>query len=175
MRNIIIANVIALCSFIFNLTGTQKNKKGQILLFNGIANVMSCIQFILLGAWTGAISCILAATRNVVFSLFKKKIPLLIFIFYVFIVIILNIPAITSLISIIPVAAIILYGYGLYQKDVSVLKIITIIVNVSCLIYNIYNYAFVSAISDSVASISAIIGFIRYYCIIKSDKKIITT
>ena len=167
MRNIIVANLIALFSFLFNITSTQKNKKGQILLYNGVANVMSCIQFIILGAWTGAISCILAATRNVVFSLFKNKIPLIIFILYVIVVIVLNIPAITSIISIIPVIAIILYGYGLYQNNVGVLKIITVVVNISCLIYDIYNYAFVLAISDSIASISAIIGLIRYCHILK--------
>lgn len=169
MKYIIIANIVALFSFIFNIVGTQKNKKNQVLLYNGIANVLSCIQFMLLNAWTGAISCILAAMRNVIFSLFKNKIPLIIFLIYVIIVISLNLPAITSLISIIPVFAIILYGYGLYQNNIAILKIIIIIVNISCLIYDIYNYAFVLALSDSLASSCAIIGFIRYQ---EKEKKI---
>lgn len=159
---IIIAQVFGLLSFIFNFTSTQKAEKNQILLFNGLANMMSSFQYFALGAYSGAISTIIATLRNFVFSKFKNGVPIYILIIYLIIAISLNIGNITNIISLIPILNICTYGIAICQKDVGVLKIIMITNGTLGIIYDAYNLAIVGVCSQLLSLIGGIIGYIRY-------------
>lgn len=159
---IIIAQIFGLLSFIFNFTSTQKAEKNQILLFNGLANMMSSFQYFALGAYSGAISTIIATLRNVVFSRFKDKVPVYILVIYLVIAISLNLGNITNIISIIPILNICTYGIAICQKDVAVLKIIVITNGALGIIYDAYNLAIVGVCSQLLSLIGGIIGYVRY-------------
>lgn len=160
---IIIAQIFGLISIFFVTVANVKTKKKEILFFNGIANVFSCIQYCLLGAWTGAVSTIIAATRNAIFSRFKdNNIPLYVLIIYLIIVLIINGFIYTDIISLIPIFNVCIFAYGLWQKDVGRLKIIMIIVGLTGVLYDTINLAFVSVINQSISAITGTIGYIRY-------------
>ena len=159
---IIIAQIFGLLSFIFNFTSTQKAEKNQILLFNGLANMMSSFQYFALGAYSGAISTIIATLRNVVFSRFKDKVPVYILVIYLVIAISLNLGNIINIISIIPILNICTYGIAICQKDVGVLKIIVITNGALGIIYDAYNLAIVGVCSQLLSLIGGIIGYVRY-------------
>ena len=162
MINLILAQIVGLFGFVLNITSTLRSNKNKILIYNALANTASIIQYLLLGAWTGAISCFIAVTRNIFFLKYKNNIPLKAFIIYILIAIPFNLIGYNGIISLLPVFNIILYAYGLYQKNVGVLKIITIIVSISGLIYDAFILAFVGVLSQGIAMIGSIIGYLNY-------------
>lgn len=162
MKYIILAQIFALGGLFLNVMSTQQDEKGKILLYNGLANFTSCIQYILLGAYTGCISCIVASGRNIVFGKYKEKIPIYILLLYYVIAIILNIPAYNGLMSLIPLFNILLFGYGIWQKNVKTTKLIIIIVDSAAIIYDAYNLALVNCISSIISCTSAMLGYYRY-------------
>lgn len=159
---IIIAQIFGLLAFIFNFTSTQKEEKNQILLFNGLANMMSSFQYFALGAYSGAISTIIATFRNIVFSRFKKDVPIYILIIYLVIAVGINLGNINGIISLIPILNICTYGIAICQKDVGIIKIIVITNGALGLIYDAYNLAIVGVCSQLLSLIGGIIGYIRY-------------
>lgn len=167
MDFLIIAQIVGAISLIFNIISTQQNTKEKIFLFNGISNVACIIQYLLLGATTGAISSVIATTRNIVFSRFKKKIPIIVLIVYLIIAISFNAIAVDSIYDIIPIINICLYGIGIYQKDIRVLKCIIVIVGITGFTYDAINMAFVSMINQLISATAGAIGLIRY---IKNNK-----
>lgn len=162
MKLIVIAQLFGLLSFLFNFTSTQQNEKNKILLHNGLANLLSGIQYICLGAYSGCVATFVATARNVVFAKYKDQVPLYILIIYLIIAITFNLGNVHGIIDIIPIFNICAYGIAIYQKDVGILKKIVIINGVLGLIYDTTNMAFVGALSQVLSIIGGIIGYARY-------------
>lgn len=161
MENILIAQIFGILAVIFFIISTQKNTKGQILIYNGLANAMAAIQYVFLNAWTGVISMIIAILRNIVFSRYKQ-VPLYILIIYLVIAIGFNLTLYDGILSLVPMIKIVIYAIGIYQKDVKVLKIIMLISCIISIAYDAINLAIVSMINQVISSIAGIIGLIRH-------------
>lgn len=157
----IIAQLFGVLGFVFNFLSTQKEEKNQILLYNGLANALSGIQYFFLGAYSGAVSTFIATGRNIVFSRFKKSVPLIILIIYLIIAIMFNIQNVTSVITIIPIINICTYGIAICQNNVKVIKIIVILNSILGLIYDACNLAIASMCSQLFSLIGGIIGYTR--------------
>ena len=162
MNWIIIAQFFGLLSFIFNFTSTQQAEKNKILLHNGLANLLSGIQYLCLGAYSGCVATLIATTRNVVFGKLKEKVPLYVLIIYLIVAITFNIKTIHTFLDIIPVLNICTYGIAICQKDVGILKKTIIINSTLGLVYDLTNYAFIGALSQILGIIGGVVGYIRY-------------
>jgi len=160
--NIILAQVVGIIGFYLNINSTLKTTKNKVLLYNGLANIASTIQYLLLGAFNGAICCFIATIRNLVFAKYKNNIPIYVLITYILIVIPLNLIGYDGILSLLPTFNIIIYAIGLYQKNIGTLKIITIIISTTGMIYDICNLAIVGAISQACAMISGTMGYLKY-------------
>ena len=132
------------------------------MILNGLSNFIASIQYYLLDALSGAVSSIIALLRNIVFSLFKKEIPFIVLIGYYIIAIIAIIPTIDKMSSAIPLFNIMAYGYGIYQPNVKLLKIIIIVVSITGIIYDLISLAFADLVNQSLSLTSAVIGYISY-------------
>lgn len=161
MTYIIMAQLFSLAGLILSVYSTQQEAKNKIMLFNSLSNAACCIQYLLLGALTGAISSIIATSRNIIFKRFNDKVPIYILLIYYIVTLLLNYNAFNGIISFIPVFNIMLYGYGIWQNDIKFLKIIIIIVSVTGFIYDIVNLAFVSCFSQSITLTAAVVGYIK--------------
>ena len=64
--------------------------------------------------------------------------------------------------SLIPLFNILLFGYGIWQKNVKTTKLIIIIVDSAAIIYDAYNLALVNCISSIISCTSAMLGYYRY-------------
>lgn len=162
MINIIIAQIMGLLCFVANIFSTQQDTKNKTMIYNRLANCFSGIQYILLGAYNGAISILVAITRDTVFIRYKKKIPLYILIIYIIVAITVNIPCYNGIISLLPIFNIIVYGIAVYQNNVEYLKLAIIFVGISGAIYDAASLAIVGMFSNTFLAISGIIGYIRY-------------
>lgn len=161
----VIAQILGVIIFIINVYGETKLTTSNVAFYNGLANGLSSIQYFLLGAYSGALCCLIATIRNIVYERYKKKIPLSILLIYIAIVILLNYKLIYSALDIIPIVNIILFAITLWTKDIYNIKVFGIL---SCIDGSVYNYrkgAYTSILSD------IIIGIIGINCLFRLNKK----
>lgn len=168
MKLIYIAQIFGAIALLTNAISILKNKKKSILLYNGASNIACIIQYLLLGQLPGAISSAIATLRNVVFSKFKNKIPLIILIIYIAIALGFNLPYCKNIMDIIPIFNIIVYGFGIWQTNIETLKIINIITGFTGMIYDINASAYTGFINQFVSFVAGIISYVEY----RKNKKI---
>lgn len=162
MNKVLIAQIIAVAIILANIIANQQTKKKNLLILNGLSNVLSATQYILLGAYTGCISCLVAVLRNIIFASFKnKKIPFYVLLIYWCIAILMNYKFINGLLSIIPVFNICLYGFAIWQNDMKVQKKSSILIDILAIIYDYTNKAYVVILNEALDMISSYIAYIR--------------
>lgn len=153
-----ICGVIALILTVINI---QFKSKEKIVICNVWANAAVTIQYFLLGALTGAVISILNTIRDLVFYFFKKKdmkpsfIVLLIF---EIIAIISGVISWQNNWSLIPIIVTIIYTYGLWQDNIKVIRISTVIIGFGWAVYDIVVRAYVGALQVASQGISAVIA-----------------
>ena len=169
----IISQILAFVAFLFNVSAYQLKKKSQILSFTITGNVLNMIHYILLGAWSGMATKVIAIVRDSYVRHkgkmpelskmpFKDILPLLIFICAY---IIMAIVTFESPLSILPLLAATLYTIGIYTGDERRLRITAASTCVLWLIYNISVLSVVGALGDVILITSNLIAIYR------NDKK----
>lgn len=132
-------------------------------MLNVWANVVITLQYFLLGAYTGAVISILNAIRDIVYFLFKKnnlKPSILVLLIFEIVAIISGIMSWQNIWSIIPIIATIIYTYGLWQDNVKILRITTVIIGYGWTVYDIVVKAYVAALQVTAQGTSALIALI---------------
>ena len=154
--NFIIAQVFGVLVFIAGIISYYKNDTKQVILFNGISNTLCAIQYIFLGAYTGALCCIIAALRNLVFSRFKKDIPLIYLIIFIVFLVGINIPFVNNVIDIIPIINVFMYSIALWTKDIISIKKISLLACIDGIVYNSYKKAYIGVLYELIFSIAVV-------------------
>jgi hypothetical protein len=151
---IIAAQFIKLLSSIFEIMADRANNKNKMLIYNGIYNTLSGIQYLLLNAITGALCSFLTIIRNIIMYIFKKDTPLYIVIIYFILLFFINLNSINSLLTFLPVLLVMIYTMALYTNDIKVIKISVII---TCSLEIIYDYVFHAYVGIAVCIIDIIL------------------
>lgn len=167
------SQILALVAFLFNVSAYQLKKKPQILNFTITANILNIIHYVLLGAWSGMATKIIATTRDsyVRFrgsSAHKKILPLIIFLFAY---IVTAVVTFETPLSILPLLAAIIYTICVYTGNAQRLRIAAMTTCVLWLIYNISVYSFVGALGDVLIITSNILAIYHYKKKPKRTKK----
>lgn len=163
----IIAQILGALVFILNIVGHAKLTTKKVYLYNSICNALSIAQYSLLGAWSGALCCLIALIRNFVFARFKKRVPLYVLLIYIGIVVLLNFKLVHNILDVIPVINIIIYAIALWTKDIMKIKIIGVFTCIIGIIYDYTSKAYVIVLNEI---IDGIVG-IRCISILNRDKK----
>lgn len=168
--NIIFVTVQILGALVFllNIIGNTKLTTKKVYIYNGVCNSLSVIQYCLLGAWTGALCCIIAVIRNIVFSKFKKDVPVSALLIYIALVILLNYKVVNNVLDIIPIINIIIYAIALWSKNIMNIKIVGLITCIDGVVYDFINGAYVSVLNQA---IDGVIGVRCIYLLNKENKK----
>lgn len=154
--------------FILNIIGNTKLSTKKVFVYNGVCNSLSVIQYSLLGSWTGALCCIIAVIRNIVFSKFKKDVPLIVILIYIVLVLLLNYRLVHSFLDIIPIVNIIIYAIALWTKKIMNIKIIGVFTCINGVFYDFINEAYVTVLNEF---IDGIIGIRCIYILNKENNK----
>lgn len=160
----ILAQICGLIILILTVISVQFKTKEKIVMCFVFANVIAAIQYFLLSAFTGAVISVINAIRCIVFYYYKKKemkpslITLLIF---ELIAIISGIFTWQNIWSLIPILVTVIYTYGLWQDNVTVIRITTGIAGFGWAIYNIIVMAYVGAIQEISQLVSSVIAIVR--------------
>ena len=172
----IISQIFALVAFIFSLVAFHRSKKENILKTSVISNVFDIAHYLLLNAYSGMLTKVLALFRNI-FVLFKDKRKKQYHIFFFVLLVLYIIAGILtykSIFSVLPIVAAITYLYAIYYCKELTIKSVSCGGYVLWLIYNICILSVVGIVSNIVAIISTAIAIYRHNKGDKTESKKIT-
>lgn len=167
----LLAQISRIISAFFGIISDKSSNRKQIYLFNSIANIFSGIQYYLLNAITGAISCIVAIFRNIIFYKYNKKVPLYVLIIYIIALILLNSKSYVNYFAVIPVLLVIVYSVSLYINKVKVIKYAILITDLLEIIYDVYYKAYAGIAVCLIDAIIVIISLIKDKDVIQKEDK----
>lgn len=160
----ILAQICGLIILILTVISVQFKTKEKIVMCFVFANVVAAVQYFLLSAFTGAVISVINAIRCIVFYYYKKKEmkpSLIILVIFELIAIISGIFTWQNIWSLIPIIVTVIYTYGLWQDNVTVIRITTGIAGFGWAIYNIIVMAYVGAVQEISQLGSSVIAIVR--------------
>lgn len=164
MKAIILAQIFGLLGAVSMLLSSWQKTKDKVLTFLILDSLFYFIQYILLGALSGAFTNIIGLIRTILFK-YKDKNKILQNNIILYIVmlgyIIIGIITYKGIISLFPVIIGILYSMLLWQNNVKKIRIGTSVMILSWLIYNVSVSAYMAALVEVVLLISSIGAIIK--------------
>ena len=163
---IILAQIVGIAAVIAYLLSYQFEKRRNIVLVNATANVLYVLQYIMLGAFEGAVldtlSAVSAFVANARDSRFVSR--------YIKIkVAVLNIAMVISglvlyknIFSLFPLAGAILQTNALWMSDEKKIRLVSFLGAPFWLVYNTVSQAYGSALGSLLSLISIGIAILRY-------------
>ena len=149
----------------------EKNKVLSLLILDSICYFM---QYILLGALSGAFTNIIGLIRALIFK-YKDKYKILnnkmILIIILIVYLIIGILTYNGIVSLLPVVASIIYTSTLWQNNIKIIRIGTLIMILAYFIYNMMVKAYTAGVVEGILLISSILAIINLD-ILKNNKQI---
>ena len=161
----VVAQIIGFIAFIFSLIAFHKKKKNKILSNMIISNVLNLIHYLLLGAYSGCITKVLAIIRDnfIILKGKNKKLSSNIYlILFILIYIIAGIFTYNGVLSILPLMAALIYIIFIWNGKELTIKKVAFGTYFLWLIYNIFVLSIPGIISNIVSIISTFIAIINY-------------
>lgn len=145
-----------------------KNRK-VILAFSFISNTLNAIAFILLGAYTSSIMCIISILRDIIFiideklhgkssKITKKDFAILGFIYGLSILSI--IVTFKGFLTLLYATGSMLYTYSIWQKNTNVYRFLGIVVTLIVILDSIYIKSIFGVILQSVVLVCSTVGYL---------------
>lgn len=147
----IFIQIIGVIAWLFLGISYYRKNTDRILAFQVIANVLFCLHYLLLGAYSGLVICSFELIRD--FAYYKTDKDDNIFIGSVIVYIICSIVTYTSILDLFPYFASLLDGYFL-TKNKKIVVIGAIITYTLWFIYDMYVLSYSGAITDAIIIIS---------------------
>ena len=160
----IIAQICGGIALILTVIGVQFKTKEKIVMCSILANIVVAFQFLLLNALTGAIISILNTIRCTTFYIYKKKDlkpSLIVLLIFEVAAAVSGVLSWQNIWSIIPIIVTVIYTYGLWQDNITVIRIVTAVAGFGWAVYDLIVKAFVGIIQEVSQLISAIISLYR--------------
>ena len=161
----VIAQIIGFIAFAVSLIAYHRKDKKTILGNMIISNILNLIHYLLLGAFSGCITKLLAIFRDY-FIILKEKHPKLSNIIYLILFIIVYVIATiftySGILSILPLVAAIIYIIFIWNGNELQIKKIAFLCYFLWLIYNISILSIAGIISNVVALISTYFAYHNY-------------
>lgn len=149
----IIAQLIGLIIVILSLIGFQQKNGEKFLFYQIIISILYVLQYLLLGAITGAVICTIAIIRCIVFWKYKKenkKTPIYYLIIFILLSILSSIITSTSIFDYILTLGTIIFTYALWQDNMKIMRAGSIICVLSYIVYNLIFKAYTAIILDAI-------------------------
>ena len=150
---------------IVHIISVQFKNKKYILLFFLIANILFCINFLLLKSYTGAFISLVSAVQTCINNIYVdkgKSLPRNILILFIIASLFIGIITYKRLIDVMPTIASILYIFSITQNKEKNIRIITSLNICIWIIYDMFVGAYTAALSDVIFIIFTIAAMYRY-------------
>jgi len=165
----IIPQIMGLSAVATFLLSYQQKKRKNIILLNTISRCLYILQYLLLGAFAGAVLDILGAISSVIAgkkdSGFVKKYTKIIFVSVNAMIVIAG--AIIAFINkswldILPIAGVLLHTSAFWISDEKIIRRVSLLGSPFWFVYNFLSHAYGSAIGDILTICSIFIAMIRH-------------
>lgn len=162
----LIAQAIGLMAVIMFLLSYQQKQRKNIIVFNATSRVLYIIQYIMLGAFEGAVLDILGtvssiAAQNKDKSIVNKHFKFIV-IFINVIILIAGLLLYENVFSVFPVIGVILHTSAFWINKEKTIRRVSFLGSPFWLVYNLSSCAYGSAVGDVLTMLSIGIAIYRY-------------
>lgn len=170
----ILAQLCGTLGIITLFFSVQFDSKKQILGFQIAANLFYAIQYLFLNAIPAALMSVVSLLRCIVFFIFEKKnkkVPIYILAVFLTLIIILAKFLNYGMMGFFPVVGTLLYTIGIWQKNLNIFRIITLLTACIWIGYNIFVGAYPSLIGNVFEVLTSLIAIYRFNLSESDNKK----
>lgn len=161
----LISQIISIIAAVLLLSSFQQRTHRKIVVMQAFAGLLFGTQYLLIGAYEGSICNYIGMFRAIAYS-FRGKNKFIDSLFcpslFALAFIISGIVTYKNLFSLLPIAAMIMASFVLWNVKTQQLRALTLPTSVMWLIYNAYHSSYVAVLTEVFCEISIIIGLIRF-------------
>lgn len=162
----VLATVVGLLAVCIFLLSFQQKTRGRIIAFNATSRALYILQYILLGAFSGAVLDVLGIIASLLAGLkndprMKRYMKLLIPLLYA-VFIFAGVITYTRFLDLFALAGVMLHTGAFFLDDERKIRILSLVGSPFWLVYNLTSLAFGSAIGDLLSICSIGIAIFRY-------------
>lgn len=169
-----IAFIVGITAVTIYLLGYQQKIRKRIILFNATSRVLYILQYILLGAFEGAV----LDTAGIISSVLagKKDLPIIKKHFKLFVIgvnlmiVLLGLTTYKNIYSLLPIGGVLLHTSAFWITDEKRIRQVSLLGCPFWLVYDIISGAYGSAIGDALSIFSLLIAMVRYDILPKETK-----
>ena len=157
----LISQIFGFIAFVISLVAYHRKKKEKIFKTMMLANLLDITHYLLLGAYSGCITKVIALVRNEIIILkekHKKFNNVIVLIILLAIYFISGILTYESIFSILPILSAMIYLYFVWNGNELVVKKVAFYCYFLWLTYNIFVFSIAGIISNIVSIISTFIA-----------------
>lgn len=161
----ILAQIFGLIASVCIIIAMQIKEKKGILTLLILGNGFFVINFLLIGAYAGAVVCSIATIETVISYLYdnkKRKLPGIILVIFLVTSLIASLSQYKSLYDIIPIICAVLYPIVISQKKESNIRKISLVTAVLWITYDLMVGAYTAIIADLFCTVSTMVAIARY-------------
>lgn len=162
----IIATVVGVLATATFLLSYQQKKRRNIIIWNTISRCLYVLQYLLLGAYSGAILDVLGAIVSVVAE--KKDHPRIakhirpIVILCNLAIVVAGLLLCRSPIDLLPIAGVLLHTGAFWLRDERIIRRVSLCGSPFWFVYNLVSRAYGSAVGDLLTMVSILIAMVKY-------------
>ena len=167
--NSFIPQILGLLAVATFLLSYQQKKRRSIIITNVISRSLYILQYLLLGAFSGAVLDVLGMMSSLIaerkhLSFVKKYLKALFLLINIIIIIAGGMIAIVnkSLLDVFPIIGVLLHTNAFWISDEKIIRRISLLGSPFWFVYNLLSRAYGSAIGDILTMVSIIVAMIKY-------------
>ncbi len=162
----IVAFIIGIAAVALYLLGYLQKKRIHIILFNASSRFLYILQYVLLGAFEGAVLDIAGIISSLLAPLkkytFVRKYTILFVVVMDILIILVGLPLYKNIFSLFPIAGVLLHTSAFWIDDEKWIRRVSFLGSPFWLIYNFVSGAYGSCIGDVLSMVSLMISMVRY-------------
>ena len=163
---LIISQIIGLLAVTMFLLSYQQKRRKNIIVFNVISRTLYLVQYLLLGAFEGAVLDILGAVSSVVATQKDAVVIRKYLKFWVIgidlVIVAVGLLLYENLYSLLPIAGVLLHTTAFWINDEKIIRRVSLLGSPFWFVYNFVSRAYGSAIGDLLTMVSIVTAMIRY-------------
>ena len=163
---LIASQIIGVLAVITFLLSYQQKKRKNIIIFNTVSRVLYILQYLLLGAFEGAVLDILGALSSVIATQkdkgFIKKHTIATVAVIDTVIIVAGILLYENVFSLLPIVGVLLHTTAFWINDEKIIRRVSLVGSPFWFVYNFVSRAYGSAVGDALTMGSIIIAMIKY-------------
>lgn len=161
-----LAQAVGILAVVSFLLSYQQKKRKNIIIWNATSRVLYIVQYIMLGAFEGAVLDVLGtvssvAAQNKEKSFIRKHIKTIVVVINL-VIIAAGLVLYENVFSLFPIAGVVLHTSAFWISDEKIIRRVSFLGSPFWLVYNIASYAYGSALGDLLTMVSIATAMYRY-------------